>query len=467
MKSLITTYFICLIVSVESIAQQSLQTAVFEFQNLPELEYASWSFYAFDLNENKDIFNVNSKGSLIPASTLKLFTSALAYLELGPDFRFETRLAYSGEIKDDVLNGDLFIIGGGDPCFGDTTFNKGYEIDSIISILKEKGIDKIEGDLVVDISHFDNTTTPETWVYQDMGNYYGAGPSSLTFQRNMFTITFKQEERVNVECKIINYDYDSTDLKIDTWVKSGPYGSGDRAYVYGAPLTSNYLIKGTIPPGKGEFTIKAADPNPPLNFLKQLKQELEKNNLIHKGEMVLSTDRIKNLHLIHIFYSPELSEIVKEINVNSNNLFAENLRLELEKRIPDEYKIKDLSYYLEKYEFNPKGFYINDGSGLSRYNAHTTSHQIRLLEYIYDNEKSFIELMAQGGTEGTVKNMFESESCKFRVKSGTLQRVKAYSGFCLAKNGKDRAFSFIVNNYDGSSYSMKKKMENVIMQLCE
>ncbi len=461
-------FFCAILIGSISIAQ-NINSAIMDFQNLESLKNASWSIYAKNLSKDSEIISVNNSTSLIPASTLKAITTGVSLLELGQDYTFTTKIAYTGTIENSILKGDIIVIGGGDPSLGSSDFYDFNLLDKWSDLIKKNGISKIEGNLIILDNHYNGLLTPTNWVYQDLGNYYGASPSSLTYLNNTFLITFSQSAEIGAETKIIDPSGESLGITLINEVKSGPRNSGDQAYVYGCPKCESYSIRGTIPAGSGTFTIKASMPDPPLFFLNLFNESLNKNGVLFEGEKLILDSYENQFQVLDNLKSVPLTEILRETNVNSNNLYAEHLLLEIahNKNIEDRIEAIE-NFYSEN--LNSDGLFISDGSGLSRYNAITTSNHLELFEFLYNSVyfDSYLKTLPLGGKEGTVKNMFKSsDNAKFYVKSGTLSRVKAYTGFIHKSSDEMIAFSFIVNNFNGKSSEMSSEMEKVLLSLSQ
>ncbi len=447
----------------------NINEAVLEFQRFPALKNSSWSIKAKNLSTKTDIIDVNSSMSLIPASTLKALTTGIALHEMGSSYTFDTKLAYSGKIEDSILKGDLIIIAGGDPSFGNLDFYDFNVLEKWTQLIKELEIGQISGDILVLDTHYSGLLTPSTWAYQDLGNYYGASPSSLTFQNNTFPITFAQNPDVGGNTKILKPENRESAVIIQNEVKSGPRNSGDRAYVYGCPNCESYSIRGTIPAGYGTFTIKASIPDPSRYFLSQFEKYLNTNGIQCMGRKDIRSEYENAISILDTHKSIKLEEILRETNVNSNNLYAEHLILEMAKIKGLDQPENLIPYFFEEH-LSAEGLFIADGSGLSRYNAITTANHIEFFEYIYTSAhfKSYLATLPKGGEEGTIKNIFkEKNGNEFFIKSGTLSRVKAYCGFIRNSNNEIITFSFIVNNYNGKSSDLISQMEKVIYSLTD
>ena len=148
------------------------------------LSHASWSIFVSDTKTDSIITDYNSNISLIPASIQKTITTYSALTLLGWDYKYKTILEYDGEIDtvSKTLYGNLYIKGSGDPTLGSETFKKQSDTveltDQWARVLAYK-IKKIHGAIIADASVFEDEMISSTWVWGDIGNYYGAGPCGL------------------------------------------------------------------------------------------------------------------------------------------------------------------------------------------------------------------------------------------------------------------------------------------------
>jgi len=202
-------------------------------QETPALKHAQWSVYAMYADHGQVIIDHHSDESLASASGLKLVTTAAALLELGENFQFKTELAYRGEINwRGVLEGDLVVIGGGDPVLGSDWLTSAIQMDSLkillVQAVKKAGIQSIKGDLILDISIFDDKVIPDDWVWTDIGNYYGAGVWGLNISNNLYHLTFRPGEKAGDPAPVIGLSPQIPGLSFVNHMKTGPEGSGDQ-----------------------------------------------------------------------------------------------------------------------------------------------------------------------------------------------------------------------------------------------
>lgn len=448
-----------------------------------ELENASISFYALDLDSNKIVSGIASRKSLVPASTMKLVTTATALEMMGSGKRFTTLIKYSGEIDTNcVLNGDIYIVGGGDPCLGSPRYSKHYGnfMNKWATEILNLGIDSINGRVIADATIFNEQMIPATWIWGDLGNYYGAGPCGLSIYENMCRLTL-QSGRKGDSTVITCINPYVPNLAFDNYVKS-MVTKKDESYIFGAPYQEDRIIKGGIPTNKDEFEVRGSIPDPA--FLTAFELDMELRSIgVKLAETATTVRKMKasgtyqknKRKVITTTRSPRLSSIIDATNMYSINLYAEHLMNQIG---VFRYKSGDTGSgtyatqeFWKKKELDVNGFYVNDGSGLSRFNAVNARQLVGILKHMYEskNYKVFLNSLPVAGKSGTLRNVGKGTAASGRVKakSGYMTRVRSYAGYVKTKNKRNIAFALIVNNYNCTPYQMKKKMEKIMVKLAE
>jgi len=435
---------------------QKLQKAFTIFEKDSQLRHAISSLYVIDANTGQVVFDKNSQIGLAPASTQKIITSVTAFELLGKDYRYKTSFF--------TLGGNLFIIPSGDPSFGSWRWRE-TDLDVIftkmISAFKEKNIIELRN-VFIDNSGWDAEGIPDGWIWQDVGNYYGAGAHKLNYRENQYDIHLKSGSKIGDSVTIDSIFPSSLINKyqnLKSKLTSAKLGSGDNAYVYlpDDPF-GHYLIRGTIPIKEEKFTISASITNPelaisePLLLILQEKMNFDIGNGVYD---VLTYSPIQqNSKLIYTHYSPTLDSIIYWFNKKSINLYGEALI----KTFAYEKKgigSTDSGVAVVKNFWKEKGMDENelnivDGSGLSPLNRVTTHAQVEILKFAKAKDwfpYFFNSLPEYNG---------------MKIKSGTINGVKGFCGYHKAKNGKEYIFSFLVNNYNGSSSALVNKMYKVL-----
>jgi serine-type D-Ala-D-Ala carboxypeptidase/endopeptidase (penicillin-binding protein 4) len=430
---------------------QKLQKAFAAFEKDPQLKHAISSLYVIDANTGQVVFDKNSQIGLAPASTQKVITSVAAFELLGKDYRYKTQFGYIGKIINGTLQGDFYLKASGDPTLGswrwknttDTFFYK-----RISESIDKKNI-KSYNDIVIDVA-WNSEVIPDGWIWQDIGNYYGAGASPFTWRENQFDIVLRSGDKIGDPVTIVTTRPRSyPDLK--SFATSAAKGTGDNAYVYYPLEDVKGVIRGTIPVNEKEFVISASNPHSQNQFQHRFNTELMPGLQI---QQIHYEDQSLDTTILFTHYSPSLDSIIYWFNKKSVNLYGEALikTFAYEK---NGFGSTDSGVAIVKKFWKEKGMdeseiNIVDGSGLSPLNRVTTHAQVEILKYA--KRKDWFPYFLNSLPEYN----------KMTMKSGTIRGVKGFSGYHKAKNGKEYIFSFLVNNYDGSAGGLVNKMYKVL-----
>lgn len=456
-------------------AQKSLRTLLMDSL----MVHASVSISIIDASDSRIIVDYNGEKSMVPASVMKLVTSAVALELLGPSYSFKTEIEYNGNLdrKTGILKGSIVLKGGGDPALGSDYFSEHYGkfIDNWISAILNLGIKKVSGGVISDDSYFDYQPVPPKWLWEDIGNYYGAGAYGLSVFDNTYLIHLKSSE-ASSEPVITGIIPEEAEVRLTNGLFA--YGVNDSGYVYSAPYSSSGWISGSIPPGVNDFKLKASINDPPLLLAKMIKTRLETAGIIVEGDP--TTCRIENDTLnksqvvILLTTSPPLSKIIEVLNHESVNLYAEHLVKELGKVFGSSGStsagIKVIEKFLEdSVGLKPGGIIMTDGSGLSPADAIDSKDLSLLLLYMKKKGRYFNEYytsLPEAGKDGTLKNRFKDPVfySSLRAKSGSMTRVRSYAGYLTAKSDNTLIFSIIVNNFNGPSQVLINAIEDILRE---
>jgi serine-type D-Ala-D-Ala carboxypeptidase/endopeptidase (penicillin-binding protein 4) len=459
MKRIFSLLFIFFPASIfaQSITQK-LQTAFTQFEKDPQLAYSISSLYVIDAKTGKVVFEKNARVGLAPASTQKIITSVTAFELLKKDFRYETILQSVGEIKDSILQGNLYIIGDGDPTFGSNRYSKSKSsliLNTWVAAVQKKGIKQITEPLSFNYRTYPYQTIPDGWMMQDIGNYYGAAANVLNWKENQYDIVLNSVN--GDEVKVVS----PTNKTFINELKAGPKGSGDNAYCY-LPMQGNaWVLTGSIPVGEEKFTISAADNDPAkamlLDLSFALKQKGTKTNGIqdYKAELIKPFINAINgnyFQELQRHYSPTLDSIIYWFNKKSINLYGEALLKTMGRNVKAN---ADSGVAVVKSFWATKGIDKNelnmfDGSGLSPLNRVTTHAQVEILKYAATKDWYKYFLQALPIYNGIT------------MKSGSITNVKGFCGYHTAKDSSSYIFSFLVNNFNGRGGEVASKMFKVL-----
>ncbi len=488
MRYSILLLFLSSCLSMQLSGQNTLQSAINQLSKDKMLKHAGLGFCAIDVEANTVIAQHNQDLGLIPASSLKTITTATALGVLGDDYRYETRLEYDGKITSDgTLKGNLYITGQGDPTLGSNDMKgvKSFEelMNELSRSIHKAGIQCIDGYIVGDASYFETAATGRTWIWEDMGNYYGGGTHGLNINENLYYIHFQLSPSLDKGPKVKRVSPEIPNLELLNELTSAGAKSGDNAYIFGAPYTNERYIRGTLPIGKKEFKIKGSIPEPALFTAWHLSKALQLQNIQNEGgittqrQLELQNQASNNKRTkIYSVKSPKLSDIVERANIKSVNLYCESLLKTMGsvklKRGTTEAGLEVVKKYWSDRGIGTESLIIKDGSGLSPRNAVSTKQFASILRKIAKDKKtykSFNASLSVAAESGSLQNMFKGTTAagKLRAKSGYMEAVRSYTGYTETKSGKLVAFSIIANNYIGSAGDMRRKIEKVMAAIAE
>lgn len=415
---------------------------------------------------------------MIPASNMKLITTGLAIHSLGADYKFVTRLGYSGTVKDGTLNGDLYIVGGGDPTIASK--------DSIAvprarlfaqwkGFLDKAGIREINGRVIGDGRYFDGPMEQDTWGYQDIGTVYGAGCNGLCFYENAQEFHVSAGQTVGSPVVISATFPDTPWMKYEYPCRTAPAGTGDQLYMFNTEFVPYAEIRGSFAidrkPRTEEFSNKFGAYTCAYYFCEYLKSAgvsvSEGPADIRLGRIrtdLSSSDRgpyasgVDNLNMLGQTYSPSLGAIARETNLKSDNFYAETLFRTLGRRFHhsasyDSSRVA-VNEVLKDIGVNADDVRIVDGSGLARHNYISPSFFVRFLSAMMDSPsfEDYIGTIGQPGGrhyESRLRDAPESVKSRVHLKSGSMNGVRCFSGYIEPSTGSKSdtiVFSIMTNN---------------------
>jgi D-alanyl-D-alanine carboxypeptidase/D-alanyl-D-alanine-endopeptidase (penicillin-binding protein 4) len=434
---------------------EKLSAAFKLFQEDPQLRNGIASLYIVDAKTGQVLLDKNGMLGLAPASTMKVITSVSAYELLGKDFRYETTFAYNKNKE----KPSLLILPSGDPTFGSWRWPSTKEevvLNGITAALYKAGIAAFS-EVVIDNDGWNEETTPDGWMWQDIGNYYGAGSAKLNWRENQYDVLLISGKRIGDPVSIVKTVPQLYGYTLKSELTSAASGTGDNAYIYFPLNGAAGMIRGTIPVNENNFKISGALPSASHQFVATLSAHLktlgiqlpQKSVTQHKANVL---DKQYNTFLT--VTSPPLDSIIYWFNRKSVNLYGEALVKTIAAKNTGsgstETGIEHIRDFWKRKGISDTELNMVDGSGLSPLNRVTTHAQVTVLQHAR-NQPWFQGFYA---SFPVFKGM--------KMKSGTIHGVKGYCGYHKGKDGREYVFAFLVNNYNGSSSALVQKMYKVL-----
>lgn len=473
---------VCLFLAVHVSAQ--VPQPVKQFGRGNTMKGASYAVVIKDVNSGESLVSFDSDRLLTPASVLKSLTTATALEMLGPDFRYETQILYSGTIGDGVLKGDLYIKGSGDPTLGSSFLSaaKDSVLACWVEALKNKGIHTIQGRVIADERIFDNEGIAAKWLREDIGNYFGAGSYGLSVFDNRYELSLRSGA-VGSRPEVIAVSPDIPDIRFDNQLRTVDART-DSVYIFGAPFSHYRALYGAVPPHRKRIAVKGDIPDPAL-FLAQYFSRMLTRQGISIAEKPTSYrlllqneggEQAKNI-LVKT-YSPPLVEIIRITNFVSHNLYADALLKTLGalnyKGAQNKLSSFGKGIEVMKHFWMSKGIdvsaeFIHDGSGLSPTNKVTASMLADVYTYMATRSayaEDFRHSLPVAGKDGTLRRFLGGSKLQgsARLKSGSMTAVSGFGGY-LEQNDKTYAVVVLVNQFSGKTSEINRRIEQMLLSL--
>lgn len=478
----------------------ALANSIRDIIHAEEFDNAFWGVTVVDLATGNVLVDENASKSFVPASNMKLYTTAAALDKLGPAYRYRTRLYVDGDIRDGVLHGNVIVRGAADPSIGThykaATGRWEEEVDATqlfrdwADSLQAAGISQITGDIIGDDDVVDDEPLGRGWSWDDETFYYAAQLGGLSFNDNV--VHMHVEGRQSGEpAKIWWYPFNTSYVEVLNRSRTTPAGTSvDEGYR--RLRGTNTVDVSTEVPAGGKDIEEITVENPTLFFAHVLRETLQQSGIAVAGDPV-DVDAISikpnylnpRLRRIATHVSPPLSEIVKIVNKPSMNLFADMLVKTLAAEFPrpqdDENGPGSASLGLEiamatfaKAGIDTSQIQLADGSGLSHQNLVTPHMTASLLRYMWshpdDNvRRAFFESLPVAGVEGTLRNRLKAGSAfqKLRAKTGSLSNVSSLSGYVESADGTPLAFVMMSNHFTTRTRAVREAQDRIANLLAE
>ncbi len=443
----------------------------------PKYEGAAWGIKIASLQTGKTLFEHNSRKLLSPASNCKLYTVALALDRLGPEYRIRTSV-YAKDKPDrrGTLHGDLIVYGRGDPTINARLHGGDIlqALQPLVAALTNNGVKRITGDLVGDTSFFRGPEFGSGWAWDDAEYDYGAEISALTINDNFCQLIVRPGKRLGEPCELALWPPNRY-ATLSNWTETVAKDKPRRIQLY-RPLTENTTyVSGQMSLEAPAYTNEVTLHNPAGLFVALFKEALARNGIKLKGKLRTATwpqSRISSTGCAQMvelgsMLSPPLSEIAREIQKPSQNLYTDLLLAQVGEtlRTPgeedsdtsEELGVRELRKFLAEAGVKSGEVFFEEGSGLSRDNLATPSATVTLLQYMHRHRcaQVYLEALPIAGVDGTLRNRMKGTPAagNVRAKTGSLRWASSLSGYVTTAAGEPLAFSLMVNRYQNLNRS--------------
>jgi D-alanyl-D-alanine carboxypeptidase/D-alanyl-D-alanine-endopeptidase (penicillin-binding protein 4) len=453
---------------------------------------AQWGILVVDPERKDTLYSRNAATLFVPASNQKIITGAVALHTLGPDFRFTTMVARTGPISGSTLRGDLVILGTGDPTISDRFQGDAMRpLRSIADSLYRRGVRRITGRLVSGLDAFPDASLGTGWAWDDLNQSYAAGVDELLLNEGLARIHVRGGDR----------DGDSVRVRSSpartyprVRIRATTSSRGDRSpnvYVARGDNVASLSVEGTIAP-RDTTTLVLPFREHTAAFLEALREALVDRGIAVDGAVLrtplrggmsccgggLPTARARpspgpgRVALFSIT-SPPLRQILAAFEKNSVNQIGEALLKTLGRLRTGagtyESGTDAVRRQLLAWGAPADGFIVRDGSGLSRLNLLSPETIVRVLDGIRQDSafSAFYEALPVAGIDGTLGRRLASGAARGRVhaKTGSLEQVRALSGYVTTANGRLLLFSVFCNNWTVAPDEVTDAIDEIVSRL--
>jgi D-alanyl-D-alanine carboxypeptidase/D-alanyl-D-alanine-endopeptidase (penicillin-binding protein 4) len=492
-----------LVLIVPSQAADLAQTLDALVDSSPVAAHSNFGIHVVDLKAGKPVYGRYEDRLLLPASNMKLFTTALALQKLGAGYRFQTRLL-------EEASGDVTLVGSGDPSMSGRIYPYGRTasngpplraIEDLADQAVAKGLTHVRGDIIGDDALYPWEPFPPSWTQSDALGESGAPISALSVADNFITATITPGAKPG-DLATLSLAPALEYFAIDNRIQTEARGSAAQIRVTRAPGSRQLLIDGTMPASAAKVYANIAIDDPALYAACALYDALTRRGVSITGHPVArhrsAADAYKAPEgtVLATRSSPSVGELVRMTDKVSENLHAELLLREVgrvdRKAGTREAGLASLNALLAQIggtSGDPRAdfradFRIDDGSGLSRNTLVTPRLITRLLEFMYHApgpssggansansaaRDSWIAMLPIGGEDGTLARRLgrPAEARAIHAKTGTLNRAIALSGYADNKNGGWLAFSILVNDFAAPQSEVEAWVDKIALALVE
>ena len=454
-STLFRTLFISFGLSFNAVAEVNVAPLV---ANLPE--GASTAVIAKNIDQNKIVADYNGSTFMLPASTQKVFTAVAAKLVLGDEFKFDTALLTNGKIQNGDLDGNLIVRFTGDP---DLTSGQLYDL---LAELKKQGVNKINGDLVLDTSVFSSHDRGLGWIWNDLTMCFNSPPSAANIDNNCFYAELDANQapgetvKINVPAQFPIQVFGQVYIADSN---EAPYCQLD-VVVHD---NNRYQVKGCLARQTKPFGLSFAVQDPDAYAAAIIQRQLKRLGIEFNGK-ILQPQKMQQGQLLVQHFSKPLPDLLKKMMKKSDNQIADSLfravAYHYYKR-PASFQLGTLAVksILQKQGIKFGNSILADGSGLSRHNLVAPKTMLSVLEYIARNEDKLhlMETFPIAGVDGTISGrggLINPPLVKNVIaKTGSLKGVYNLAGFMNNARGEKVAFVQFINGYSTGELESKTK----------
>ena len=420
----------------------------------PGMERGFWGVVVRSLARDETLYAVNAGKLMMPASTLKIVTLAAAAERLGWDYSYETRIVADGVVEGDRLDGNLVIVGAGDPSLDRRT------LDSWATEIRMLGIAKVAGTVLADARAFSGERLGFGWSWDDLAYYYAAPIAAAQFRENAVDITLRPGPSPGAPAVYELAPAGINGLRVENRMTTGATTAAPEFVARRAPDSPAVVIEGVVPAASAPIVHSLSIHDPPRYLAAAFTEAL----LAHGVELgapppidlpANPLGDVSRTSLLVTHRSPPLRMLARRLMEVSQNQYAETLIKTLGARVGTstfEGGLKVVEAVLASWGIDADAAILRDGSGLSRYDYITPESLVRVLAHIHGDPAgwtAFLSSLNVAGQSGTIATRLRNTPAagNARAKDGSMSGVRALCGVVNTADQEPLAFAILANNF--------------------
>lgn len=462
-----------------------LRAAIDQILQRPSFTTTRWGVLVESLDQQRVLYSRDAEQLFIPASTLKLYTTAAALVHLGPDYRFRTSVyAAAGPDEAGIIHGDVILYGRGDPNLSSRASHGGTltPLDHLAEQLYQAGVREIRGDIVGDESYFSGPPLGVGWEWDDLQWPYGAEVSALSVDDNVVTLSLLPGAAPGDPVQVFTLP-ETTYITVINKARTAPAGTHREIGIHRGLQQNVIEIWGQIPTDSPGLYRSVAVHQPALYAATLLSESLARRGIKITGRILradatsrrqdpLDFAQLKELAAVQ---SIPLAEELRILNKISQNLHAELLLRTVGAVVTGEgtasQGIKVISDLLQSGQVRRQGLALQDGSGLSRQNLVAPATTVDLLRYMYRHPQRevFLSSLPVAGIDGTLQSRMRGTPAQdnVRAKTGSIRYTSTLSGYVTTARGEHLVFTIMANNHTGPPSQVTEAINQICVLLAQ
>lgn len=456
---------------------QHLRREIDEVLARPALDRGTWGIIVRSLATGETLYSLNPRRLLTPASAMKIVTLAVAAEQLGWEHAYETRLLGAGPVRDGVLEGDLVVVGSGDPSLAEADGSATRAFAAWATELKARGIQAITGRVIGHDDAFDDEPLGAGWMWDDLAFGYSAGIGALQLNANTTRVTIVPGASVG-QPAAASLASDGSGLRLLPRVVTAEPGAPAIVRFRRLAGSATLEVSGRIALGAEAVERSIAVDNPTLHFIVELRKALVANGIEVRGpavdvDTIPDPPSIDSAVSLVTHRSPPLSVLAVTLMKTSQNQYAETLLKSLGASAGAGTVEAGRTVVLDvlaRWGVPVGQLVLADGSGLSRYDLVTAEALGTILARLSRDARlrePFEASLPLAGRDGTLTNRLQGTPAEgnARAKTGSMTNARTIAGFVTTASGERLVFAILANNFGIPAEAIDEASDTIIARL--